>query len=71
MISRATKRISQVNSHPRTRRSTATSRAVCSTAQPSPAESPSLQPAKLIHGSAIKTSGNRLRISKLQNSNRR
>jgi hypothetical protein len=71
MIARATRRISQVNSHHRTRDRTASSRAVCCTSQPSQAENPSRQRVKLIHGSAIKTSGKRPRISKLQNSNRR
>jgi len=71
MIARATRRISQGNSHHSTRGTTATSRAVCSTSLPSPAGNPSRQPVKLIHGSAIKTSGKRPRISKLQNSNRR
>jgi hypothetical protein len=63
MIARATRRISQVNSHHSTRDKTATSRAVCSTPQPSPADKPSPQPAKLIHGSAIKTSAKAPRIS--------
>jgi|HubBroStandDraft_4_1064222.scaffolds.fasta_scaffold73453_2 hypothetical protein len=71
MIPRATRRISQANSHHSTRERTATSRAVSSTSLPSPAGNPSRQRVKLIHGSAIKTSGKRPRISKLQNSNRR
>jgi len=71
MIARTTRQISQANSHHSTRDRTATSRAVCSTSQPSPAENPSRQLVKLIHGSAIKISGKRPRISKLQNSNRR
>ncbi len=71
MTPRATTPISQANSHHRTRSRTAASRAACSTAQPSPIENPSRQRAKLIHGSAIKTSGKRPRISKLRNSNRR
>ena len=71
MTARATRPISQANSHHRTRRSTAASRAVCPTARPSSAENPARQRVKLIHGSAIKSSGKRPRISKLQNSNRR
>jgi hypothetical protein len=71
MIARATRRISQGNSHHSTRGTTATSRAVCSTSLPSPAGNPSRQRVKLIHGSAIKISSKRPRISKLQNSNRR
>jgi len=71
MTPRATRQIRQVNSHHSTRDSTATSRAVCSTSLPSPAGNPSRQRVKLIHGSAIKTSGKRPRISELQNSNRR
>jgi hypothetical protein len=71
MIARATRRISQVNSHHSARERTATSRAICSTSQPSSAGNPARRGLKLIHGSAIKTSGKRPRISKLQNSNRR
>ena len=71
MTPRATRQISQVTSHHSTRDRAATSRAACFTAQLSSAENPSRQRVKLIHGSAIKTSSKRPRISKLQNSNRR